>query len=179
MSNLGKVVKFTNITNEDFSHAFGGTPFFVKAGETMLLPFELAEHLAKHLARKILLNNDKSLKVYNPNDLTGGTGQPIWTQEEEIKKMGEIMGEVMERPLETEKTETEKLQEQIAKLNEFVVEKLGPQEASLEASLEASVTTSSSEVGYKDKADVIAELTKRGISFDARLNKSNLEKLLK
>jgi hypothetical protein len=32
---------------------------------------------------------------------------------------------------------------------------------------------------YKDKAEVIAELTKRGIKFDARKTKANLEELLK
>ena len=47
--------------------------------------------------------------------------------------------------------------------------------------VEPSVTSAPTETPtgqYADKADVIAELTKRGIKYDARQSKANLEKLL-
>lgn len=169
MSNEGKVVRFTNITDERFEHAFGGTPFFVEAGESKLMPWTIADHLATHLARKILLKNDASLSVYDPKDPTGGVGKPIWNADEEAKVKSKILGEIMEQAVEAEKTEVEKLQEQIKKLNEFVASKFGSEE-------QPKVVQ---EGQYQDKAEVIAELEKRGIQFDARQKKEKLEELLK
>lgn len=46
----------TNPTNEDFTHAWDGQDFTIKAGETEEYPSFLAEHLAGHLAKKILID---------------------------------------------------------------------------------------------------------------------------
>lgn len=43
-----EAVKFFNWTKEDFTHAWDGIPYTVKAGETMTFQPYLAFHLAKH-----------------------------------------------------------------------------------------------------------------------------------
>jgi hypothetical protein len=46
--NEGKVVSFTNITAQDFSHAYAGVPYYIPAGQTLMFPYHLGKHLAKH-----------------------------------------------------------------------------------------------------------------------------------
>lgn len=119
--NVGKVVKLTNITESDFTHPYGGHPFTVRAGETIDFPYDIGLHLAKHLARAILIKNDKGDRAWTGKDATAnnGLGTPIWNQENEDTMIGKILGEtyVMERT--AEKSEIDKLKEQIAELNSF------------------------------------------------------------
>ena len=70
-------VNFTNIDKEDFESSFGGEdvevgrdrdnkplyervaiPYTIKKGETVSYPMPLADHLAYHLAQKILMRDD-------------------------------------------------------------------------------------------------------------------------
>ena len=59
---------------------------------------------------------------------------------------------------------------------EPIVDKVEPVEPEVETDIKAPEATL---VLYNDKADVITELKKRGIEFDARQSKAKLEELLK
>jgi hypothetical protein len=183
--NAGRVVKFTNITAKDFSHAFGGQPFFVKAGETVMFPYDLAKHLAKHLARRIFLDADTSPTQYDPQDKTGGAGRALWDDAKEQDMMGKILGDSFTEETMAPKSELEALKEKVDALNKRFNEQGTPAEAVVAApSQDASVAPQSdvkadvAALGYKDKAEVIAELQKRNIQFDARQTKAKLEALL-
>lgn len=66
-----KRYSFTNITAEDFTSAWGGSPITVKAGETVKLNEFLANKLTTELVDKIMIGNAKmdEVKYYekNPN----------------------------------------------------------------------------------------------------------------
>jgi hypothetical protein len=122
MSNkIGQVVEMTNIDGEDFTHSYGGTPFTVRKGETITFPYDIGLHLAKHLARKILIRGDKGATSWRADDPTnnGGNGFPIWNEESEESMIKRILGESYAVESEREKTDIEKLQAEIARLNEF------------------------------------------------------------
>lgn len=53
--NEAKVVRFTNIFDFDYTHAYGGVPYQLRAGETLLFPWAIGDHLATHLARQALI----------------------------------------------------------------------------------------------------------------------------
>lgn len=186
--NLGKVVSFTNITDKDFTHAYGGQPFSVKAGETVPLPYDLGKHLAKHLARRIFLEGDKSASVYDPNDKTGGVGKPLWNEDMERQMIAKILGQVIQESQPEPKSETELLKEQVADLQKRFGEMFKaptpvasqPQGVSPVSEQPVASSELPSEITtYMDKADVIAQLKEKGITFDARQSKAKLEALLK
>jgi hypothetical protein len=160
--NSNKVVKFTNVTDSDFTHAYGGQPFFVKAGETVMLPYDLADHLATHLARRIFIEKDASPAGFDPKDSTSGMGRPLWDDRAETDMKAKILGEVFEEAAPVKKSELDLLKEQVAALNQRFAD--GP--------------VSENGSTYKDKAEVIAALQEKGIAFDARAKKADLEQLL-
>lgn len=158
--------------------ALGENPFGgIDAGEQMVLPYHIANLLARNLAK---VSMTKQAPSVDPAGIP--TGVPLWdAQKLERLKASYITDLYMEQKPVT-MSETDRL---MAKVEEYkaMVDKLLPQQ---EAKVEEPVvdtsnmttkTVSSTET-YQDKAEVIAELTKRGIKFDARQNKSNLEKLL-
>ena len=157
-----KVVTFTNIADFDFTPQlgamYGGIGYPCKAGEVQLYPYELADHLAGALAKQMFLKKDKSAPGYNPNDPTGGNGAVLWTDD----MISELKGKMLGTPILGEKkvimTEAQETQAKVEELN-----RIEP---------EISAT------GYKDKAEVILELQKKGLQFDARQSKATLEKLL-
>ena len=187
MENDGRVVDVTNISQEDFTHAYGGTPFTIKAGQTVTYPFGLGEHLARHLARRILLQGDTSATSYdakNP-DKAGGRGVPIINETNEREVMTSILSGQATVETVQPKSEVEMLKAQIADLNKFResieqenkhkgkkedVEK--PKEKAIESAGDKPVL-------YSDKADVIKELKKRKLEFNPKLGKDKLEELLK
>jgi len=169
------VARFTNITDHAWSHPFGGVPYAFEAGESRLMPFPVVEHLAKHLAMHIFITGDRSAQTYDGSDATQGSGAPLWNEESLAKLQATIISETFDMEKPKVKTEMELMQEQIDKLNasiglkEDVVEPLTP---------EAPLTPPLTAEGFKDKSEVIAELQKRNIPFDARGSKATLEKLL-
>jgi hypothetical protein len=82
-------------------------------------------------------------------------------------------------------SETDRL---MAKVEEYkaMVEQLIPktevarpeEDVEPEPTTDNQTATTNDPVAYKDKSEVIAELTKRQIKFDARKSKAELEKLL-
>lgn len=188
---LGKIMRFTNITDKDFTHAFGGQPFFVKAGESVMLPYHLAKHLAKHLSRRIYLDKDTSLSAYDPNDKTAGVGKPLWDDDQEQAMMVKILGETLQEGLPEEKTEMQLLKEKVDELQKRfgnlpdIKPDVLPADAGTVPNQDVGNTVApdvkamvASTNGYRDKAEVIAELVKRQIPYDARQSKAKLEALL-
>lgn len=148
---LSKIATFTNIDVDDFSHSYDGQTFFVAAGEAKVFPYSLADHLAKHLARKILLKGDKVIAM--KDDQTGGLGHPIWSEEAEIELKRRILGEVQTQTVAPEPTEQEKVAAKVEELNT-----LTPVDPDT----------------FISKKDVIAKLEAKGIPVDVRKTKDEL-----
>lgn len=159
---FSKTVVFENIADFDFTPdmgaMYGGLPYPVKAGERKVFLYELADHLATHLARQMFLRHDKSARVYDPNDKTGGLGATLWNEAQIQALKAKMMSSVILEDKKPELTEDQKVAAKVAELN--------------------AIEPDISPVGYKDKSEVILELQKRGIQFDARQSKAKLEKLL-
>lgn len=145
---LGRIASFTNITSEEFTHNYHGQPFTVGAGETLLFPYDLTRHLAKHLARKILFSDAKPEQLRND--------RALFTKETEQELMDKIMGEETRKELPKELTEKELLAVRIQELNA----------AKPEGAPDRS------------KAEVIEEMTKLGLAFDKRSSLAKLEEQL-
>lgn len=184
-----KVVSFHNSTTFGFTPEMGcmydgrgingknGSPG-IDAGETIVLPYHIGHRLAVNLAKRVL-NTTQAATV----DAQGvPTGVPIWNPEKLENLKNTFLTELYSEDKPLAQSETDKL---MAKVEEYkkMVDKLIPL---VESKSEIPATTpvvigSSADIKsniYQDKQEVITELTKRGIKFDARSNKSNLEKLL-
>lgn len=180
-----KVVSFHNDTDFGFTpemgcmfngvaiHGTQGGPGINK-GETMILPYHIAHQLALNLA-KVKLNRAA------PNTDPAGipTGVPLWDDAGLIKLKQSFITDLYSEERPAPKTETELLMakleeykkltdERIAELTKKPVEEQAPKVPDI----------SEGKIGYQDKAEVIAELEKRGIVHDKRQNKETLEKLL-
>lgn len=171
-SELHKVVRLTNKTDFDFTPQmgamYGGVPYMLPAGKSMLLPKPVAMLLAKHLARQVFI---KKAPIRDEKEIDGkGSDRALWTDEQITETLGRFISEEYEEEKPAPKTEAEMIQAKVEELN-----KAYPKEEVKEA-VEAVSTPAT---GYADKAEVIAELNKRGIKFDARSSKAKLEELLK
>lgn len=146
-----RIVRFTNIDKESFTHAYRGVSITVQAGESYIGRFPECNHLATHLARKMLAREAKSKVSKN---------EPVklWTPEgiEELK--GKILTPMGNETPPAPPTLEEKRKEDLEKIKkEFPVEPAPP------------VT----------KKDVIVELKKRGVEADVKKTlKELLEQLM-
>lgn len=204
-ADAARIVSVTNPFDFDFTHAWGGIPYTLPMGKTLLFPHHLADHLATHLARHSLI---KKAPMRDETETDGkGKDRPLWSEEaiENIKK--QIMKEQYTEERPAVQSESELLAAKIAELNkafEGLNERVNAQSAPAPvapvvaapvAVVETPVVAPVAEPVianvhandapvlespqvFKDKAEVIAELTKRGISFDARKTKIELQKLL-
>lgn len=153
---LTKVVRLTNITDEDFTHLYGGVPFTFKARESQLLPYDAARHFAKHLARKILMadkEKKRALLGYHPTDIRNDV--PLYSITDEGEMIAKILGEVSSAPVSPQLTPEEVLRARIKELNP-------PSDAPEKGT----------------KKDVIQELEKMGIVVDKRKSLATLQKEL-
>lgn len=184
-----KVVSFHNSTDFGFTPSMGcmydgraingktGAPG-IDAGETVVLPYHIAHQLALNLAK---ISITKSSPSVDPAGIP--TGVPLWDKDRleslKLSYLTDLYTE--EKPVAM--SETDKL---MAKVEEYraMVEKLLPKTEIPEqppqdnAHVAEEAEKFSEPTIYQDKQEVIAELTNRGIKFDARQNKANLEKLL-
>lgn len=176
-----KIVRITNISDFDFTGElgarYGGRDFFVPAGESLLAPLTVGDHLATHLARQIML---KKAPVRDGSEVDGkGSDRPLWNDQsiEELKKL--ILAEVYEEEKPKVLSKEEELAKKVEELNKATAP--SPDEI-IDGNVDASgiipTESTTSEITYKDKSQVIAELTKREVKFNARDSKANLEKLL-
>ena len=166
-----KVVTFKNISTLDFTPALGAMfnsrPIFgkVEAGkivpnEELFFPYHIGRRLAINLA-KLMLVRELPAPEY-------GKGDPSVTQkgfgDEQVDNLVNLIliSEYREeKPIK--ESETDILLRKFEELNKTVEDLKGSKVAS---------------EGFKDKKQVIEELTKKGITFDARKSKAELEKLL-
>lgn len=184
-----RIVRVTNPFDFDYTHAWGGQPYTLLVGKPMLLPFPLADHLATHLARQALI---RKAPIRNETEIDGkGKDRPLWSDDSiaELKKT--IMHEEYTEASAPVLSENEKMAAKIAELNrafEDLKESVDSKPATVpaatadpvvEESIVAPQNTDSATLDFKDKAEVIAALTKAGIKFDARKKKAELEELLK
>jgi len=179
-----KIVRITNISDFDFTSElgarFGGRDFFVPAGGSLLTPLTVGDHLATHLARQILI---KKAPTRDGSQIDGkGSDRPLWDDAIIAELKAKIMVEVYEEEKQNPKTEAERMADKVIELNKVVAPE--PVPTVVGGNTDASgVVPVDDNVGsaltYQDKGQVIEELQKRGIAFDARVGKSKLEELLK
>lgn len=168
-----KVVSFHNNTDFGFTPEMGcmyggrainglkGSPG-IDAGETVVLPYHVANQLALNLA-KIAITKSA------PNTETiGAPVVPLWDDVRLNKLKQSYLEDLYTEEKPVAMSETDKLLAKVEELNKFVRENIPDKQE----------TPTISNNGYQDKAEVIAELTKRDIKFDARQSKDTLEKLL-
>lgn len=166
-----KVVKIKNISSFEFTPALGAMfdsrPIFgkngrsIEVGEELLTPYYVGYRLAVNLAKYMLLQDDK-IPEYGKGDPTAH--KALFTEEGVDKLVRMIMAEQYVEEAPIRESETEILMKKFEELNK-VVEGLSGNKVQSE--------------GYKDKAEIIAELEKRGIQHDKRSSKATLEELLK
>jgi hypothetical protein len=167
--NVGKVVTFTNISDKDFTHAYGGVPFTVRAGESMNFPFDVGTHLARHLSRRILIAQDKGATSWDGKDVTAnnGNGSVIWTSENEESVMQKILGETYEVERPVKLSEAEELRREVAKLNkEF---------EGFRKNIEAKEDTVVSTEGFERK-DLFAKCKELGVATTPKDTNADLVK---
>jgi hypothetical protein len=176
-----KIVRITNISDFDFTGElgarFGGRDFFVPAGGSLLVPLTVGNHLAMHLARQILI---RKAPIRDANQVDGkGSDRPLWDDAVIGELKNKIMAEVYEEEKQAPQSEADRMAAKVAELNKVVEE---APEAKTGGNVDASgivpVDEVNSAVVYQDKAEVIAALNAKGIAFDARGSKANLESLL-
>lgn len=151
--NERKIVRFTNIDREDFTHSFRGISITVRKGESYLCRFPEGDHLATHLARKMIAREKKSRP--DPDY----KGSVLYTKEEVEGMKAKILStegsEVPERftPEEERKRDLESIKEKYA-----------------------PATTSPPQQKAPDitKADIIRDLKARGIEPDVKKTKEEL-----
>lgn len=180
-----KVVAFHNSTDfrftPDMGCMFDGRPINgitgepgIDAGETMTVPYHIGHQLALNLA-KIAITKSSPLI-----DAAGiPTGVPLWDDQRLLSLKNSYLKELYVEEKAKTLSETDKL---MAKVEEYkkMVEDLvvsKKEDAPAEAVVPV-VQASTGPMTFADKSDVLSELTKRGIKFDARKSKAELEKLI-
>lgn len=185
-----KVVSFHNSTSFGFTPDMGcmydgraingksGLPG-IEAGETMILPYHVGHLLAHNLAKRVL-NISPSATI----DAVGvPTGVPIWGPEKLKEFSDSFLKELYTEEKAATISETDKLMAKVEEYKKLVEEKLGPLstpkvEEEVKVDSTEKVVQPEGKLIFQDKQEVIVELEKKGIKFDRRANKSNLEKLL-
>jgi len=168
-----KVVTFRNISTFDFTPALGAMfnsrPIFGKAkvgcigiGEELFFPYHIGRRLAINLAKAMLVALIPAPEYGKGDPAQQGT-KSSFGDEEVNKLVNSILISEYKEKAPIQESETEKLLKKFEELNKTVEELKGK-----------NITPE----GFKDKAQVIAELEKKGITFDRRKSKADLEKLL-
>lgn len=145
-----RIATVTNITSEPFTHNFHGQPYTILAGETLQFPYDLARHMAKHLARKILFSDAKPEQLRND--------RAVFTKETEMELMEKIIGPEFRKEVPKQLSEQELLRQRVAELNSTKPDGAAP--------------------AGRTKADVIAEMEKLGLPVDRRMSMAKLEEAL-
>lgn len=178
------VVSFHNNTEFGFTPDMGcmydGRPINgatgapgIDAGEKKMLPYHIGWRLARNLAKRVF--NTSPAATVDPQGIP--TGVAVWNPDklEELAKT--FIHEEYSDAKPVAQSETDKLMAKVAELEKFVNEKLNTKAEVTEQPKVVEEALSQPKV-YLDKQEVIAELDKRGIKYDKRQNKDNLQKLL-
>lgn len=183
-----KVVEFFNNTDFDFTPELGamfdGRPLLVESGKRKQFPWYVGQRMAINLAKAVMV---KGAPLHDPT-ANNPVGTPLWGEEKIKSLASSFITELYqdERPIAM--TETDRLMQRVAELEKLYQKKEAdkPLDAPREVvkSVQELVAPETIKPAapvkftYQDKAEVIAELEKKGIKFDRRQNKENLMKLL-
>lgn len=146
--NERRIVRFTNIDKESFTHAFRGIKITIGAGETYMGRFPECDHLALHLARKMTAREKKAKGA--DKDPRGAV---LYTDEEINDLKAKILSDVGSvtpehlTPEEERKQDLQRIQQKFS---------------------------SKKEPPVVDKADIIQSLKDRGIEPDISKSKDEL-----
>lgn len=177
-----KIVRFTNVSNFDFTPEmgamFGGVPYFVPAGKSLLMPKPIGDHLAVHLARQILI---RKAPIRDGSETDGkGSDRPLWDDQVIQQMIGKIVTDQYEEEKPAVVSEAERMASKVRDLNTvFPAWEIITAGVVTTPGVVMTTTVGDTTTGYQDKAEVIAELQKRNVKFDARKGKASLEELLK
>ncbi len=180
-----KVVEFFNSTNFDFTPELGamfdGRALFVGSGEKKQFPYHIGHRLAENLAKAVLI---KGAPLHDPASLNP-VGTPLWGDEGVRKIKNSFLTELYTDEKPIAQTETDRLMARVAQLEELFAKKQAVEVAegkfekpAVQTVQEIVAPSLSKPKSYQDKAEVIAELEKKGIAHDKRQSKAALEKLL-
>ena len=142
-----QIVRFTNIDKESFTHSFRGISITVIAGASQVMRLPEADHLAIHLARKIL-SREKKAKMSEADKQKGGQ---LWTESEIYDLKTRILSEIA-----TEEPKNISVQEAHKRDSEELNKKYTSQEVNI------------------TKKDVVKELESRGQKVDVSKSKEDL-----
>lgn len=173
-----KVVSFHN--SEDFAFTpelgcmFDGKPIHgmtgqsgIASGEKKTLPYHVAHQLAVNLAKAAMI---RKAPATDPAGIP--TGVPLWDGKSFTNLKNSYLTDLYTEDRPAPQSESQRLIAKVEELTKFVQENITPKGESV------LVEKSDTPKVYLDKAEVIAELEKRGIQHDKRQNKDTLEKLL-
>ena len=177
-----KVVAFHNKTDFGFTPEMGcmydgraingitGAPG-VNAGESLTVPYHIGHQLALNLAKVAIT---RSAPNVDPAGIP--TGVPLWDDQRLLALKTSYLTELYVEEKAATLSETDKL---MAKVEEYkkMVDTLVATKKEPEA-VQVVAPVSTGPMKFTDKAEVLSELTKRGIKFDARVSKAELEKLI-
>ncbi len=185
--NEAKVVRLTNIFDFDYTHAYGGVPYQLRAGVTQLFPWAIGDHLATHLARQAIIRK-APVRDENAEDGRGGeskrSDRHLWDDQAIEALKSKIIQDAYTEERPAVETEAQMYARKIEELNKqfpnltatspIVAPGLTPTQAPTPEVTTPVVTTE-----YKDKAEVIAALVEKDIPHNPRSSKATLEALLK
>lgn len=135
-----RIVRFKNIDKESFTHSYRGVSITIQAGESYVGRFPECNHLATHLARKMLSREAKNRS--SKNDPV-----KLWTPEQVNELKDRILTSIGDESIPSAPTPEEKRKQDLENIKkDFPLEPVPP------------VT----------KKDVIAELKKRGVEADVK-----------
>lgn len=154
----------------------------INIGETMVLPYHIAHRIATNLAKHVMTRAASSTPQLDAQ------GQPIikaiWNDVELERMKNSYLTELYSENKPAKLSETDILLaklEDYRKLTDEKFAQLAAQTVAQETKSETilpPVVTPEGKITYQDKAEVLAELEKRGIKHDKRSNKETLEALL-
>ena len=146
----------------------------INAGETITLPYHIGHRLATNLAKIVMVRG----AIGTPQ--LDAMGQPIvksiWDETALENLKNSFLTELYSEAKPATMSETDKLMAKVEEYKQMVDTLIKKDEVIPIVEVKNLDTTGSTT--YLDKAEVIAELTKRNIKFDARKNKAELEKLI-
>lgn len=135
-----RIVRFTNIDKESFTHSYRGVSITVQADESYIGRFPECSHLATHLARKMLSREAKK-------NVSKTEPVKLWTPEQIEQLKDKILTPMGNETPPTSSTAEQKRKVDLEKIQkDFLPAPVPP------------VT----------KKDVIAELKKRGVEADVK-----------
>ena len=182
-----KVVSFHNSETFNFLPEYGcmynGTAINgnlggpgIKSGETMIMPYHIAHQLALNLAKYAM--NSTASSVPMKDEQGNIMVKAIWNDVELERMKLSYLKELYSEDRPARATESEILlakMEEFRKLTDERFAALGLAEKPVQETDDSEKET---EVTFKDKAEILAELDKRGIKHDKRSSKETLEALL-